>query len=90
MQNLVRKWRGIASFYFHATATAPLFFALAPPRPTPPFPVRASGAVALKVAQVHSTDYFVTKVNNATILLMMLSHFHIVKILAGGGGAATA
>ena len=32
-----------------------LFFTLAPPRRAPPFSVRANGAVALKVAQVHST-----------------------------------
>ena len=32
-----------------------LFFTLAPPRRAPPFSVRASGAVALKVAQVPST-----------------------------------
>ena len=32
-----------------------LFFTLAPPRRAPPFLVRASGAVALKVAQVPST-----------------------------------
>ena len=41
-----------------ATATAPLFFALGPPRHAPPFSVRASGAVALKVAQVPSTAQF--------------------------------
>ena len=37
------------------TATAPLFFTLAPPQRAPPFLVRASDAVALKVAQVPST-----------------------------------
>ena len=47
MQNLVRKWR--------ATATVPLFFTLAPPRRAPPFSVRASGVVVIKVAQVPST-----------------------------------
>ena len=50
MQSLVQKWRELAPFYFRATATAPLFFLLAPP-----FSVRASGAVAIKVAQVPST-----------------------------------
>ena len=38
-----------------ATATAPFFFTLAPLRRAPPFLVRVSGAVALKVAQVPST-----------------------------------
>ena len=50
MQSLVQKWRELAPFYFRATATTPLFFLLAPP-----FSVRASGAVAIKVAQVPST-----------------------------------
>ena len=45
----------MAPFIFRTTATAPLFFTLAPPRRAPPFTVRASGAVALKVAQVPST-----------------------------------
>ena len=54
MQNLVQKWRELVPFYFRVTATAPLFFALAPLRRAPPFSVRASGAVALKVAQVPS------------------------------------
>ena len=58
---MVRKWRELAPFYFRATATAPLFFTLAPPRRAPPFSVRASGAVALKgaqkVAQVPSNAY---------------------------------
>ena len=52
---MARKWRELAPFYFPATATAPLFFALAPPQRSPPFSVHASGAVALKVAQVPST-----------------------------------
>ena len=43
--------------FFRATATAPLFFTLAPPRRVPPILVRASGAVALKVAQVPSTGH---------------------------------
>ena len=38
-----------------ATATAPLFFYFAPTRRAPPALVRASGAVALKVAKVPST-----------------------------------
>ena len=44
--------------FSRATATAPLFFTLAPPHRAPPFTVRASGAVALKVAQVPSTEKF--------------------------------
>ena len=52
-----RKWHELAPFYFHATATAPLFFTLAPPRHAPPFSVRASSAVALKVAQVPSRTF---------------------------------
>ena len=55
---MARKWRKLAPFYFRAPATAPLFFALGPPRHAPPFSVRASGAVALKVAQVPSTAQF--------------------------------
>ena len=51
------KWR----HFNRATATAPLLFTLAPqrcapPRRAPPFLVRASGAMALKVAQVPSTE----------------------------------
>ena len=49
------KWRELAPFYFRATATTLLFFALAPPLRMPPFSVHASGAVALKVVQVPST-----------------------------------
>ena len=52
---MAQKWRELASFYFRATATAPLFFALALPRRAPTFSVRASGAVALKVVQVPGT-----------------------------------
>ena len=66
---MVRKWRELAPFYFRATATAPLFFTLAPPRHAPPFSVRACGAVALKVAQVPSTD-FIDICNLVTILKM--------------------
>ena len=47
----------ISATFFRATATATLFFTLAPPRRAPPFLVRASGAVALKVAQVPSTAH---------------------------------
>ena len=54
---MARKWRELAPFYFRATATAPLFFTLAPPGRAPPFLVRASFAVALKVAQVPSTAF---------------------------------
>ena len=52
---MVPKWRELAPFFLRGTANAPLFFTLAPPRRAPPFLVRASGAVALKVAQVPST-----------------------------------
>ena len=58
MQTLIRKWHELTPFYFRTTATAPLFFTLAPPRRAPPFLVRASGAVALKVAQVPSTAFY--------------------------------
>ena len=60
MQNLFRKLRELAPFYFRATDTAPLCFTLAPPRCGPPFLVRARGAVALRVAQVPSTVCFNT------------------------------
>ena len=43
-------------------ATAPLFFTLAPPQPAAPFSVCATGAVALKVAQVPSTAHFESSV----------------------------
>ena len=58
---MARKWRELAPSFFHATATTPLFFKLAPPRYAPPFLVCASGAVALKVAQVPSTGYTINK-----------------------------
>ena len=45
---MVRKWHELAPFYFRASATAPLYFALAPQRRAPPFSVRASGEVSLK------------------------------------------
>ena len=69
------KWWELASFYLHATATAPLFFALAPPRRAPPFSVHASGAVALKVAQVPSTDsrYSTNYANNS------LKHLYVKR-----------
>ena len=53
---MARNWRELAPFYFRATATTPLFFNLAPPQRAPPFLIRASGAAALEVAQVPSTD----------------------------------
>ena len=69
---MTRKWRELAPFYFRATATALLFLALAPPRRapprrTPPFSVRTSGAVALKVAQVPSTAFYVIQVFSGLI-----------------------
>ena len=61
MQNfclkMARKWRELALFIFRTTATSPLFFTLVPLPRVPPFSVRASGTVALKVAQVPSTGY---------------------------------
>ena len=66
---MMRKWRELAPFYFRATAAAPLFFTLAPPRRAPPFSVHASGVVAVKVAQVPSTD-FIDICNLVTILKM--------------------
>ena len=52
LHSLARKWRKLVPFYFRATATAPFFFTFATP-----FSVGASGAVALKVAQVPSTAH---------------------------------
>ena len=40
---MARKGRELAPFYFRTTATAPLFFPLAPQRRAPPFSVSASG-----------------------------------------------
>ena len=48
------KWRKLVPF-FRANATASLFFNLVLPQRAQPFLVYASGAVALKVAQVPST-----------------------------------
>ena len=56
---MVRKWHELA----------PLFFTLAPPRRAPPFLVRASGAVALKVAQV-PISVKMKKKNYLTLLLL--------------------
>ena len=52
---MAQKWHELALSFFRASATAPLFVKLAPPRRAPPFLVCASGAVALTVAQVPST-----------------------------------
>ena len=54
---MARKWRELAPFYFRATATKPLFINLAPQRRAPPFLVRATVAVALKVVQVPNTGF---------------------------------
>ena len=62
---MARKWRELAPFYFRTTATAPLFFPLAPQRRAPPFSVSASGAVALKVAKVPSTASLIEYLHNA-------------------------
>ena len=64
---MAQKWRKLAPFYFRATATDPLFFVLAPPRRATPFSVRTSGAVALKVAQVPSTAFYVIQVFSGLI-----------------------
>ena len=45
----------ISAIYFSRHCHRAIFFTLAPPRRAPPFSVRASGAQALKVAQVLST-----------------------------------
>ena len=52
---MARKWRELAPIFLRASATAPFYFTFPPPRRALPFSVRASGAVALKVAQVPST-----------------------------------
>ena len=54
---MARKWRELAAFFVCVTATAPQFFTLVPPRRAPPFSVCASGAVALKMAQVPTTAF---------------------------------
>ena len=54
-QYLVRKWRELAPFFLAPPPPRHYFFTLAPSRRAPPFIVRASGVVALKVAQVPST-----------------------------------
>ena len=64
MHNLVQKCAEMARI--SATATAPLFFKLAPPRRAPPFLVRDSGAVLLKVVYVPSTDHM--SKNNVKLL----------------------
>ena len=55
---IIPLWPFKIYFNFRATATSPLFFNFAPPQRAPPFLVRASGAMALKVAQVPSTVEF--------------------------------
>ena len=45
----------MAQIYFSRHCHRAIIFTLAPPRRAPPFSVRASGTVALKVAQVPST-----------------------------------
>ena len=67
------QWRELAPLYFRATAIATLFFALAPPRRAPPFSVRASGAVALKMAQVPSTGNLPISVLFSLHLFLSLS-----------------
>ena len=49
----------ISAFLFSRYCHRHCFFTLAPPRRAPPFLVRASGAVALKVAQVPSTVKYI-------------------------------
>ena len=55
-QNLIRKWRELTRFFVRANATAPCCITFSLQRRAPPFLVRASGAVALKVAEVSSTE----------------------------------
>ena len=84
---MVRKWRKLAPFYFRATATAPLFFALGPPRHASPFSVRASGAVALKVTQalkVHKSlqKSFGGGQNLVTLEIFCINGLHLIyKVL---------
>ena len=59
---MVRKWRELSPYYSRATATAPLFFYLVSPRRALPFLVLASGVVALKVAQVPSTEVVILNI----------------------------
>ena len=54
MQNLFLKWRELVPFYLPAIDTASYFFLLSR-HSVSPLLVRASGAVALKVAQALST-----------------------------------
>ena len=72
MQNLVQKWRGNGAnerHFFRATATATLFFTLAPPLRAPLFIVRAG-----KVAQVPSTAIFFTYSTVYTVFFIDRSH----------------
>ena len=66
------KMARISANFFRATATAPLFFTIAPLRRAPTFLVRASGAVALKVAQVPSTEIGIIRLFNAQDLLYLM------------------
>ena len=52
-----RKLCECVPFFLRATATAPFSFTFALPQRAPPFLVRASGTMALTVAQVPSTEY---------------------------------
>ena len=55
-KNLIRKWRELTRFFVRANATAPCCITFSLQWRAPPFLVRASGAVALKVAEVSSTE----------------------------------
>ena len=76
---MVRKWCELVPFYFRATATVPFFFALAPPPSAPPFSVRASGALALKVAQVPSTGRRTRSLKTGRIRQSMSSMVDVKK-----------
>ena len=71
----------ISGTFFCASATALLFFTLAPPRRAPPFLVRASGAVALKVAQVPSTGYMFCRVLSFYLKAVLWIRIQIGSIL---------
>ena len=88
MQFLCKIWfengTEMARFIFRATATAPLFLTLAPPRRSPPFLVRASDLVALKVAQVPCTAYWLYSLPKIYYLLII--HNTVPSDMQGGSG----
>ena len=52
---MAQKWRELAQFFFSHHCHRTIIFYFSATATAPPFSVRASGAVALKVAQVPST-----------------------------------